>query len=138
MLFRSAARIIKVAGTITFIADTVNPKTRRITVRSTVPNPDGRLKPEMFASIALGEDEPRAALVVPHAAVQTIGAQPHVFVEEALGRFVARPVTLGPEADGLVEIVSGILEGQTIAVGGSFVLKAEFAKAASHAAEGGR
>ena len=31
------------AGTITFIADTVNPKTRRITVRSTVPNPDGRL-----------------------------------------------------------------------------------------------
>ena len=47
------------AGTITFIADVVNPKTRRITVRSTVPNPDGRLKPEMFATVALGEGEPR-------------------------------------------------------------------------------
>ena len=37
------------AGRITFVADMVNPKTRRVTVRCQVPNPGQRLKPEMYA-----------------------------------------------------------------------------------------
>ncbi len=122
-------------GTITFIADVVNPKTRRITVRSAVPNADGRLKPEMFATVALGESEPRVMVVVPQAAIQTINNRTSVFVAEADGRFVPRVVVLGPEADGLVEIASGLTTGERIAVAGSFVLKSELLKAA---AEGGQ
>ena len=53
------------AGTIDFIADTVNPTTRRVTVRAVVPNPDGRLKPQMYATVSLGAGEPRRAVVVP-------------------------------------------------------------------------
>ena len=123
------------AGTITFIADVVNPKTRRITVRSTVPNADGRLKPEMFATVALGEGEPRSMIVVPQAAIQTIDGRPAVFVAEAEpGRFKPRTVTLGAEADGLVEIASGVAAGERVVVAGSFVLKSEMLKAS---AEGG-
>jgi len=123
------------AGTITFIADVVNPKTRRITVRSTVPNADGRLKPEMFATVALGEGEPRSMIVVPQAAIQTIDGRPSVFVAEAEpGRFKPRTVTLGAEADGLVEIATGVAAGERVVVAGSFVLKSEMLKAA---AEGG-
>ena len=123
------------AGTITFIADVVNPKTRRITVRSTVPNADGRLKPEMFATVALGEGEPRSMIVVPQAAIQTIDGRPSVFVAEAEpGRFKPRTVTLGAEADGLVEIATGVAAGERVVVAGSFVLKSEMLKAS---AEGG-
>jgi cobalt-zinc-cadmium efflux system membrane fusion protein len=123
------------AGTITFIADVVNPKTRRITVRSTVPNADGRLKPEMFATVALGEGEPRSMIVVPQAAIQTIDGRPAVFVAEAEpGRFKPRTVTLGAEADGLVEIATGVAAGERVVVAGSFVLKSEMLKAS---AEGG-
>lgn len=117
------------AGTITFVADTVNPKTRRITVRSTVSNADGRLKPEMFATVAMGEGEPRPVLVVPEAAVQTIDGKPVVFVEQARGRFAPRAVQLGTTSEGQDEVTSGLMAGDRVAVGGSFVLKAELLKA---------
>lgn len=116
------------AGTITFIADMINPKTRRITIRSTVANTDGRLKPEMFATMALGEGDPRPVVVVPAAALQSVNGKISVFVAEAGGRFVVRPVTTGAEADGLVEIAAGLKEGERVAVNGSFVLKAELGK----------
>ena len=118
-------------GTVTFIADVVNPKTRRITVRSTVPNGDGRLKPEMFATVSLGEGQPREVVVVPHAAIQTIDGRQSVFVTEGHGRFTPRPVKLGTEQDGLVEIADGLASGQQIAVSGSFVLKSELLKASA-------
>ncbi len=116
------------AGTITFIADTVNPKTRRITIRSTVANADGRLKPEMFATMSLGEGDPRTVVVVPAAALQSVNGKVSVFVAEAGGRFVVRPVQTGADADGLIEITAGLKEGERVAVNGSFVLKAELGK----------
>jgi len=122
------------AGTITFIADIVNPKTRRITVRSTVPNPDGRLKPEMFATVALGEGDPRLMVVVPKGAVQVIDGRPAVFVSGPGGRFALRMVELGAEADDLVEVKSGLTASERIVVAGSFALKSELLKPA---AEGG-
>jgi cobalt-zinc-cadmium efflux system membrane fusion protein len=118
-------------GTITFIADVVNPKTRRITVRSTVPNVGGRLKPEMFATVALGESEPRPMIVVPQSAVQAIDGRPVVFIAEAGGRFRPQPVTLGADQDGLIEVRSGLAEGQPLVTSGSFVLKSELLKPAS-------
>ncbi|MEQ1759968.1 MAG: efflux RND transporter periplasmic adaptor subunit [Vicinamibacterales bacterium] len=117
------------AGTITFIADMVSPTTRRVTVRCTVPNPDGRLKPEMFATVSLGEGDPRAVVVVPTAAIQTLDGTSVVFVEQSSGRFVPRTVQLGAEAEGVVEVTSGLSADDPVVVGGSFVLKAEFLKA---------
>ncbi len=115
-------------GTITFVADTINPVTRRVTIRSAVANADRRLKPEMLATMSLGEGAPRPALVVPTGAVQTVDGALTVFVEEARGRFVARQVQTGTEADGLVEITSGLKEGERVVAAGSFVLKSELGK----------
>ena len=119
------------SGTITFIADVVNPKTRRVTVRSTVPNADGRLKPDMFATVTLGEGEARDVVVVPQAAIQTIDARPSVFVADGAGRFTPRAVKLGAEQDGFVEIAEGLATGERIAVTGSFVLKSELMKSSA-------
>ncbi|HEY6507364.1 MAG TPA: efflux RND transporter periplasmic adaptor subunit, partial [Vicinamibacterales bacterium] len=119
------------AGTISFVADTLNPRTRRVTVRSTVPNPDGRLKPEMFATVTLGEGEARSVVVVPPAAVQTVDGKTVVFVEQAAGRFAPRAVELGPDAGGQVEVTSGLAAGDRVVVTGSFILKSELLKATS-------
>lgn len=115
-------------GTVSFVGDVINPRTRRVTVRCQVPNPDGRLKPEMYANISLGASEPHAAIVVPSPAVQEMEGRPFVFVQDEAGAFVRRDVLLGADRDGLVEIRSGVKEGEKVATGGAFLLKSELLK----------
>lgn len=117
-------------GRVTMIADTVNPKTRRVTVRCEIPNAHRRLKAEMFARVALGTGTPRPQLRVPTGAVQDVGGAQVVFVEDDGGVFHPRRVVLGPEADGTVEVREGLQAGERIAVRGSFILKSELQKAA--------
>jgi cobalt-zinc-cadmium efflux system membrane fusion protein len=115
-------------GRITFVADMVNPKTRRVTVRCQVPNADGRLKPEMYAQATLSAGEPREVLAVPSGAVQEIDGKPLVFVKTAKGSFERRDVDVGAEADGWVEVRSGVKAGEPVATTGSFLLKSELLK----------
>ena len=99
-------------------------------MRCQVPNPGQRLKPEMYASITLSAGEPRAVLAVPAAAVQEIEGRPLVFVRTPVGGFERRDVVTGPEAEGWIEVRSGLREGETIATTGSFLLKSELLKGA--------
>jgi cobalt-zinc-cadmium efflux system membrane fusion protein len=117
-------------GRITFVSDTVNPKTRRVTVRCQVPNPDGRLKPEMYAALTLSSGEPHDVLAVPSGAIQEIEGKPFVFVKSQKGAFERRDVALGQEAGGWVEVRAGVKEGEEVATAGSFLLKSELLKGA--------
>jgi cobalt-zinc-cadmium efflux system membrane fusion protein len=112
-------------GRIVFIGDAVNPATRRVVVRCLVPNPDGRLKPQMYATVALGTGEPRRIVVAPAAAVQNVNGGPMVFVESEAGAFTPRAVRTGAEQDGLVEITDGLTAGERVATTGSFLLKSQ-------------
>jgi membrane fusion protein, heavy metal efflux system len=116
------------AGRISFVADMINPKTRRVTVRCQVPNADARLKPEMYATITLSAGEPREVLAVPSAAIQEFEGKPFVFVKTEAGSFERREIDVGPEAEGWVEIRSGLKEGEAVATTGSFLLKSEMLK----------
>lgn len=118
-------------GTVTLIGNTVNPKTRRVTVRCALPNADGRLKPEMFATVVLEQKDARRAVVVPSEAVQSIDGNPTVFVSEPDNRFRAQQITRGTEADGQIEVVSGLQPGNRVVVTGSFVLKSELLRSSS-------
>jgi len=119
------------AGTIAWVADMVNPKTRRVTVRCAVPNPGSRLKPDMYATVALGQGAPHAVVVLPSAAVQDIDGKPVVFVEVGQRRFATRGVDVGPERDGRIEVRSGLRAGERVAVAGAFLLKSELLKAST-------
>jgi multidrug efflux pump subunit AcrA (membrane-fusion protein) len=112
-------------GLLSFVSDVVNPKTRRVTVRCQVPNAEARLKPEMYATILLSAGEPRQTLAVPSGAIQEIEGKPIVFVRNEAGGFERRDVTLGLEAEGWVEVRSGVKEGEAVATTGSFLLKSE-------------
>lgn len=115
-------------GRITFVADTVNPRTRRVTVRCQVANPHGRLKPEMYAALSLSSGAPHEVLAVPSGAIQEIEGMPFVFVKTAAGTFERRDIALGQEADGWVEVRSGLSAGDEVATAGSFLLKSELLK----------
>jgi cobalt-zinc-cadmium efflux system membrane fusion protein len=116
------------SGTIAWVADMINPKTRRVTVRCALPNPQGRLKPEMYATVMLGEGNPRPVVVVPSAAVQDIDGKPVVFVEDGKGRYRRRDITAGPDRGGAIEVRSGLREGERVVVAGAFLLKSELLK----------
>ncbi len=116
-------------GTIAWVSDMVNPKTRRVTVRCALPNPDSRLKPEMYATISLGEGQPHPVVVLPSGAVQDLEGAPAVFVHTGGGRFARRDVQVGGERDGRIEVRAGVRPGERVVVEGAFLLKSELLKA---------
>lgn len=120
---------LKLNGRITYIADQVDQATRTVKARIEVTNSGRKLKPEMFATVelALAADAP-PVLVVPEDALQDLDGKKVVFVAENATEFAARPVQIGRSASGLVEIVSGLKEGENYAIKGSFILKSEVKK----------
>jgi cobalt-zinc-cadmium efflux system membrane fusion protein len=118
-------------GSVALVGDTVNPRTRRITIRCVLNNADGRLKPQMYATAAIRESAAREAVVVPDGALQTINGRQTVFVVEPGDRFRPRAVETGAAFGGTVEVRSGLRAGERIVINGSFVLKTEMLKSAS-------
>jgi multidrug efflux pump subunit AcrA (membrane-fusion protein) len=115
-------------GRIGKLGETLDPATRTIKVRVELPNPGGRLKPEMYASteIELGGSE--RAVFVPEEAIQEVRGRQAVFVRSAADRFEVRPVEPGRSVGDATEIRRGLQPGEWIAVRGSFILKSEFLK----------
>lgn len=115
-------------GKITYVGDVLDPATRTMRLRVTVPNPNKRLKPEMFAMVRVYADVEPEVLTVPASAVQRNAAGPSVFVQLGLGRFERRTVVLGEETEQAVKVLDGLREGELVVTAGTFVLKSEFEK----------
>ena len=109
-------------GTVSRIADTVDPQTRAVKVQAELDNRDARLRPEMFGSIHHIESIAMTT-VVPAAAVMQSDTHTAVFVETAPGRFEQRDVTLGTRAGDLVRVVAGIKPGDRVVTDGVMLLK---------------
>lgn len=120
---------LKLKGRVTHIADLVDEATRTIKARVEVANPGRKLKPEMFAGVelALPADTP-PTLAVPEEAVQELHGGKVLFVTADGNEFEPRKVELGRRAGGLVEVVSGLKEGERYVAKGSFLLKSELLK----------
>ena len=98
----------KFPARISAINPTVDAATRTIHVRCLVPNASGLLKPEMFASIRVGQAEKRKVLTVPSTAILTQGSDSFVLAEESTGRFRRRSVMPGREVQGRAVIEKGL------------------------------
>ncbi len=119
---------LTVRGKIDFISPTVDPATRTIQVRATLPNPTGRLRPGALAEVTLapanaaGQPLP---LVVPTSAVIETGRRTIVWVEVAPNQFEGRTVTLGRRGAGAVEVASGLAEGERVVASGAFLIDSD-------------
>ncbi len=97
---------------------------RTLTVRIELPNPGGRLRPGMFASVQLDQSS-RDALLVPSEAVIRTGRRTLVMLAVAGGRFRAAEVRAGAEGGGKTEILAGLGEGEKIVASGQFLIDSE-------------
>jgi Cu(I)/Ag(I) efflux system membrane fusion protein len=109
-----------------FVYPDLRPETRTVRVRLEVPNPDGRLKPDMYADVVFntGHDG-HAVVAVPSGAVIDSGARQVVLVARGEGRFEPRPVKLGRRGEGFVEVTDGLAEGEEIVTTATFLIDAE-------------
>ena len=116
-------------GTVTTINPEVDVATRNVRVRATFDNPDGRLRPGMFAQVEVVGHERRTALVIPATAPIFAPFGDSVFrVEQAKGGegvAVVRQqfVRLGERRGDFVEVLSGLDEGDRVVSAGAFKLR---------------
>ena len=112
-------------GRVDFLYPTVSDETRTLKLRVVVANPGGGLRPGMFGRVHLQGGGGPAALTIPSEAVIRAGDQDYVFVARAGGLFEPRAVRLGAEGGDLVQVLSGIAEGDTVVSSASFLIDSE-------------
>lgn len=98
-----------------FIADMLDPDTRTVKVRMSFANPDGHLKPGMFAQATFFA-QPHPGIQVPMTAVVQSGFDSRAFVEVAPWQFEARTVKLGAQVGDRVEVLAGVKAGERVVV----------------------
>lgn len=112
-------------GTVSFVYPTVEVASRTNRVRVSVPNPGLRFKPGMFATVFFEVAAIRDEIAVPLEAVIVTGERNLVFVRDESGLLVPHEVVLGARAGDLVQILSGLAEGETIVASANFLIDAE-------------
>lgn len=116
------------SGSVTLIGSSLDPATRTIQVRATMPNAQNKLKPQMFTTATLDETESRRAIFVPESALQDINGLQAAFVTNDGTHFTARTVKTAAPISGQVEITDGLQPGEHVAVTGAFMLKSALLK----------
>jgi len=116
-----------------FVSPVVDTDTRTVQARVVLANPEGQWRPGQFLTVHLPGTEPaQESLAVPTEAVQYVEGKPTVYVATGKERtFKARHLILGAEDNGWLPIQRGLSPNNHVVVSGSFLLKAEFGKAAA-------
>ncbi|MEC4685570.1 MAG: efflux RND transporter periplasmic adaptor subunit [Nitrospirota bacterium] len=112
-------------GRITFIYPYLSKKTRTVQVRMEFENPGLKLKPDMYADVVLKSKISPDAILVPSEAVIRTGVRNIVITSLGGGKFLPKEVRLGAEAEGFVQVLSGLKEGDIAVVSGQFLIDSE-------------
>jgi cobalt-zinc-cadmium efflux system membrane fusion protein len=113
---------------VAMVGDTLDPQTRTIPVRVSVPNPGVKLRPGMFASAHIDGPKTRSALFIPEDALQDVNGNQVVFVTRDGSNFKAQVVKLGTRSQGKAEVIEGLKPGDRLVVNGAFMVKGELLK----------
>lgn len=125
-------------GQVSFINPVLDDATRTVKVRVNMVNVGGKLKPNMFVNaniqIPLGD-----SLVIPESSILDTGNRKVVFVAQSEDTFVKRDVVVGQQADGYVQILSGLQPGETVVTAATFLIDSQtkLGSFGSHAGHGG-
>ncbi|MDA0875028.1 MAG: efflux RND transporter periplasmic adaptor subunit, partial [Bacteroidetes bacterium] len=112
-------------GVVSYIYPFLRQKARDVHVRIIAQNPDGQLKPGMFANVQLSGRTLNNVVVVPSAAIIRSGERTLVFVDMGDGRVDPREVRIGAEADDMVQIVAGLEAKERVVVSAQFLIDSE-------------
>lgn len=113
-----------IAGRVEYIYPTLQEEARTLKARIAIPNPGGRLKPGMYASVRF-RSPAGTTLTVPTSAVMQTGDRAVVFVDMGGGGLMPHDVEIGRVAGEYTEILSGVEPGQRVVTSAQFLLDSE-------------
>jgi len=112
----------EITARVNYVAAAIDPATRRLLVRATVDNPNGLLKPEMFANVTIYSAGDRPALGVPKTALIYEGDQVRVWVAHEDKTIELRQIKTGLANGNLVEVFGNLKPGEQIVTKGSLFI----------------
>ena len=111
-------------GRAVYIYPSLNPETRTAKVRFEIPNPQGKLKPEMYANVEikvhLGQK-----LAVPEGAIIDTGLRQLAIIDKGNGYFEPREVKVGSKVDNYYEVIKGLKAGERVVTSANFLIDSE-------------
>ncbi|HFQ4802232.1 TPA: efflux RND transporter periplasmic adaptor subunit [Vibrio vulnificus] len=117
-------------GEVDYVYPILDPKTRTLRMRLKFANPNGELKPNMFANITLQPVSDSEVLTVPKSSVIRSGGMTRVVLAEGEGKYRSARIETGREADDKVEVLQGLKQGDRIVTSAHFMLDSESSQSA--------
>lgn len=109
-------------GEVYAIDPTVDPQTRNFKVKANIPNPEGRLRPGMYARINVATVTKPNVILIAEEAVMPQGQDNFIYVVEN-GQAAMKKVRLGLRQEGFVEVTEGLFEGADVVTAGVMKLR---------------
>ena len=119
---------LTVNGKITWIATTIDERSRMLKARAVVPNEGSRLKAGMFGNVRITVGQSIKAFRVPKDAVQRYERNPYLFTKIEDDLFELRRIAVGDKTSNGIDVIDGIKENDQVAITGTFTLMSEFLK----------
>lgn len=113
------------AARVDYLYPTLDAATRSTRVRLELDNPEGLLRPGMFAQIALAAGDATPRVAVPTSAIIDDGERRVVLIALGEGRFKPQPVKLGQRGRDVVEVLDGVTAGDRVVVSANFLIDSE-------------
>lgn len=110
-------------GTLAELAPEANRQKATLQAKVRITDPDGIIRPEMNAKVTFVDTASGPAKVlVPKEAVMTREGRSLVFLQQG-AQALSRPVKVGNEVDGRVEVLEGLTGGETVVIRGAETLR---------------
>jgi RND family efflux transporter MFP subunit len=113
---------VKLDATVEMVSTVVDPVRHTVPVRVRVPNPDGTLKPNIYAQMRFAVPPRPGTVEAPASALVSDGPRQFVYVQDSPGHFVRREVVAGSAREGKVEIAKGLEPGETLVEQGAILI----------------
>jgi len=114
----------KFIGVVRFIEPVLNSQTRSAKARIEIENKEGKLKLEMYADLEIKINLGKH-LAIPETALIDTGIRKVAYLDLGNGRYKIQQVKTGFEADGFIQVVEGLKEGDMVVTDGNFMLDSQ-------------
>jgi Cu(I)/Ag(I) efflux system membrane fusion protein len=114
----------KFSGAVAVVNPFVDPARRTSRARIEINNPDFKLRPGMFANVALAI-EGGEQLTIPVSAIMPTGTRNIAFIDKGNGKIEPREVKLGRQFGDFYAVESGLTEGERVVASANFLIDAE-------------